>query len=96
MIAWQSSRSVGATVLLSRWTRIIFGKQRERGMWEEERKGRKKGGQFRHGKRWGRSTEGQEFERRYVAVGEGELGVAIRKSQMPGTQEVPSTQQGGH
>jgi hypothetical protein len=58
--------------------------------------GGKNGDQFRYRRRWGRSTEGQEFERRYVAVGEGELGVAIRKSQMPGTQEVPSTQQGGH
>ena len=85
MIAWQSSRSVGATVLLSRWTRIIFGKQRERGMWEEERKGRKKGGQFRHGKRWGRSTEGQEFESNCVAVEERKLGEATTKSQIPGT-----------
>jgi hypothetical protein len=44
----------------------------------------------------GISTEDQEFERRRVAVGEGDLGVATRKSQMPGTQEIPRTQQGGH
>ena len=31
-----------------------------------------KRGQFRYGRRWGRSTEGQEFERRRVAVGEGD------------------------
>jgi hypothetical protein len=35
----------------------------------------------------GRSTEGQEIEQRYIAVGGGELGIATRKSQMPGTQE---------
>ena len=44
----------------------------------------------------GESTEGQELQSRCVAVGERELGVATRKSQMPGTQEVPRTQQGGH
>ena len=37
-----------------------------------------------------------EIEQRYIAVGGGELGIATRKSQMPGTQEVPRTQQGGH
>ena len=30
-----------------------------------------------------------------IAVGEGKLGVATRKSQMPGAQQVPRTQQGG-
>jgi hypothetical protein len=30
--------------------------------------GRERGGQFRYGRRWGRSKEGQEFESRYVAV----------------------------
>jgi hypothetical protein len=33
-----------------------------------------------------RSTEGQEFERRFIAVGERKLGIACRKSQMPETQ----------
>jgi hypothetical protein len=42
------------------------------------------------------SSEGQEFERRYLAVGDEDLGVATRKSQMTGTQEVPRTQQGCH
>jgi hypothetical protein len=41
------------------------------------------------------STMCQEFERRCVKVGKGELGVATRKSQMPGTQQVSWTQQGG-
>jgi hypothetical protein len=59
----------------------------------EEGKG--EGGQFRYGRRDRRSSEGQEFESRCVAVREGELEVA-RKSQMPGTQEVPRTQHGGH
>jgi hypothetical protein len=51
-----------------------------------ERGGRgKKLGRIRCGrKQLGKSTEGQEIEWRYVAVGDGELGVATRKSQMPG------------
>ena len=61
--------------------------------------GREKGVQFRYGpskqRRKRRTTEGQEFESRCVVVGEGEQGVATRKSQMPGTQEVPRTQKGG-
>jgi hypothetical protein len=56
--------------------------------------GRKRGREGRGGRRQGRSTEGQEFEQKYIAVGEEELGVATRKSQMPRTQEVPKTQQG--
>ena len=43
-----------------------------------------------------RSTEGQEFENKYVAGGDGELGVATRKSQISGAQEVPRNYQGGH
>lgn len=39
-----------------------------------------RGGCFRYGRRWIRSIEGQEFEERCVAMGEGELGVATRKS----------------
>jgi hypothetical protein len=31
------------------------------------------------------------FQQRYVAMGDGELGVATRKSQMPGKQEPPRT-----
>lgn len=42
-----------------------------------------------------RNTEVQEFESRISAVGEREGRVAATKSQMPGAQEVPSTQEGG-
>ena len=47
-----------------------------------------------YGRRWRRCTEGQEIEQRCVAMGDGELGVATRKSQMPGKQEPPRTPQG--
>jgi hypothetical protein len=40
----------------------------------------------------GRRTKGQEIEWRYVAVGDGELGVVTRKSQMPRKQEDARTQ----
>ena len=46
------------------------------------------------GDRERRYTEDQEIEQRCVAMGDGELGVATRKSQMPGKQEAPRTQQG--
>jgi hypothetical protein len=59
---------------------------------EEERRGAMRG-RIRYGRRW-RCTEGQEFEQRYVAMGDEELGVATRKSQMPGKQEPLKTPQG--
>ena len=40
----------------------------------------------------GRHSEGQEVEQGCVAMGDGELGIAITKSQMPGKQEAPRTQ----
>jgi len=40
----------------------------------------------------GKCTEGQETEQKCVVMGDGELGVANRKSRMPGTQEAPQTQ----
>jgi len=43
-----------------------------------------KGSRIRYGKRWGRVTEGQKTEWRFVAVGDWELGVVTGKSQMPG------------
>ena len=51
-----------------------------------------KGGRVRYGRRQGRCTEGQEFEQRCVAMGDGKLVVAIRKSQIPEKQEPPRTQ----
>jgi hypothetical protein len=60
--------------------------------WEEERKGRAiNGGRIRCGRRWGKCTEGQEIDQRCVAMGDGELGVSNRKSQMPGKQDAPRT-----
>lgn len=90
----RSFQTVEATALPSRGKRIISG-SRERYLRRSE-EGEGKGGQFRYGRRWGRHREAQEFESRCVVVGEEELGVATSKSQMPGTQEVPRTQQGGH
>lgn len=40
------------------------------GFGRERGGGGKKGGQFRYGRSWGRSREGQEFESKCVAVGE--------------------------
>jgi hypothetical protein len=39
-------------------------------------------------------TGGQDIEQRYVVVGNGELGVATRNSQLPEKEEAPRTQQG--
>jgi hypothetical protein len=36
-----------------------------------------------------RCTEGQEIEQRCIAIGDGELAIATRKSQMPGKQAAP-------
>jgi hypothetical protein len=52
----------------------------------EEGEGEKRE-RIRFGRRWRRCTEGQEIEQKCVAMGDGELGVATRKSQMPGMQE---------
>ena len=41
--------------------------------------------------RWRRCTEGQGIEQRSVAMGDAEVEVATRKSQMPGKQEPPRT-----
>ena len=49
------------------------------------------GGQDRCGRRLGRCRGGQEIEKSYVAMKDGELGVATRKSQTPGKQEAPRT-----
>jgi hypothetical protein len=54
------------------------------GTWEEE-----KGGRISYGRKWGRCTECQEIEQRCVAMEDGELWVAIRKSQVIGKQKSP-------
>ena len=51
----------------------------------------KRRGRIRYDRRWRRCTVGQEIKQRCVAIGHGELGVATRKSQMPGKEEPPRT-----
>ena len=72
-----------------------IGRERERDL-GGRKEGREKRGWFTHRSRWGRSTKCQKFHRRCLAVGEAELGVATRKSQILEVQEVSRTQQGGH
>jgi hypothetical protein len=76
------------SVLLRRGNKIIMG---GRGREEPGRK-KVKGGQNQVWEEMGRSTEPQEIKWRCIAVGDGELEVATRKSQMPGKQETPRTQ----
>ena len=52
--------------------------------------GGKRQGQFIYERRWGRSTECQEFESRSVAVQEGDLGLATRK--IPDARDPRSSQ----
>jgi hypothetical protein len=66
-----------------------------------ERLGRKRGkregkeeGRIRYERTPGGYTEGQGFELKYVAMADGELGVATSKSQILGKQESPRIQQG--
>jgi hypothetical protein len=59
----------------------------------EDRGEDKKDGQRQVWEEMGRRTKGQKIEWSCVAVGDEELGVATRQSQMPWKQEVPRTQQ---
>ena len=86
----KKDQSVDASVLLKRGNKIIRGGREWEGFWRNRGGGGEKVGRIR----CGRSTEGQEIEQRCVAMGDGELGVATRKSQMPGKQEPPRTPQG--
>ena len=58
------------------------------GTWQEERTQRGKGGRIRYGRRRGRRTKGREIEQKCVTVGDGELGIATRMSQMTGKQDL--------
>jgi hypothetical protein len=79
---------VDDSVLLRRGNKIIMGGRGRKGLGREREWGGKKGA----GPGCGRGcTKGQEIEQRCVTVGDGELGVATRKSQMPGKQEVTRT-----
>jgi len=89
----KEDQSVDASVLLGKGNKIITEGRR----WEGP--GRKKGGKGKRATGSGvggdrRSTDAQEIEQRCAAIGDKELGVATRKFQMPGKQEVPRTQQG--
>ena len=59
------------------------------GTWEEEKRGRGK-----REEESGIGGDGQEIDQRCAAMGDGELRVATRKSQMPGEHEPPRTSQG--
>jgi hypothetical protein len=61
--------------------------------WEERRRGRGKeeNNQVSEDMEEMYMEKGQEIEQRCIAMGDGELGVATRKSQMPGKQEPPRT-----
>ena len=54
----------------------------------EEGEGEKRG-RIRCGRRWRRCTEGQEIEQKCVAMGDRELDVSTKKSQLPLIQESP-------
>jgi hypothetical protein len=71
---------VDASILHRRGNKIVTG-GRGRDLGGREKRGRgKKGGRIKCEKGQERSIEGQEIESKYVAVGDGELGVATRKS----------------
>lgn len=89
--------NVYASVLLRRGTK--YSQEVEGGKdlgGREEREVERGGGQDQLWEETGggRSTKGQKFEWRFVAVGDGELRIATRKSQMSGKQEAPMTQLG--
>jgi len=79
--------------LLHEGEKIIMGGKRKEGP-EREAKGEGK---------WWQDQVGEERKNKhrvsgawYVAVGDGELGLATRKSQIPGKQKAPTTQTGWH
>jgi hypothetical protein len=51
-------------------------------------------GRCRYRRRWRRCKKDQEIEQRHVAVRDGELGLAIRMSQMPVKQDTPQDPMG--
>ena len=87
----KEDQSVDTSILLRMWNNIIKCSRGCEGLRRKRGRGEEKRGRIRYGRRWRRCTEGQEIEQRCVAMGDGELGVATRKSQMPGKQEPPRT-----
>ena len=57
----KEDQTVGATVLLRRGNKLIMGTRRKEGLRGRGRE-MEKGGRIRYGRRWRRSTEGQEIE----------------------------------
>jgi hypothetical protein len=80
----KEDQRVDASALLRRGTKIIKGSRGWEGLVSMRRGGGEKEGKNQYGKRWRRCTEGQEFEQSCVSMGDGELGLATKKSQMPG------------
>jgi hypothetical protein len=78
------------SVLLRSGNRVIKGSREWDGLGRNRRGGGEEG-RIRYGRRWKRCIEIQEIEQRCVAMGDRELWVATRKSQMPGNQEPPRT-----
>jgi len=82
---------VSAPLFVSAFLLIIGDRGRE-GPGKERRGGGEKGGAG-SGMGRDRSIDGQEIERRCVAVGDRELDVVTKKSQIPWKQEVPGPNQ---
>ena len=86
----KSNQTVDTSVPVRRGKKTIMeGRGREGS-------GRERGGGGEEGNRvrCGRSTEGHKMENRCVAVWGRALGLASRKTQTPGTQELHKTQLG--
>jgi hypothetical protein len=60
------------------------------GTWEEEKRGRGKRRKNQYGRRWRGCTVVQEIEQSCVAMGDGELEAATRKSQKIGKLPGPN------
>jgi hypothetical protein len=86
----KEEKRVDTSVLLRRGNKIINGNGGCDVLGRKRRGGGEKMGRFRFWKRL-RCIECQEVEQSWVAMWDEELGVAIRKSQMPGKKEVPRT-----
>jgi hypothetical protein len=83
----KEDQHVDASVLLRRGKKIIMeGRGRE-----GERRGFVKGVRIMCRRRQRRCTEVKDVEQRCVAMADGKLGIATKKSQMPRKQKAPRT-----
>jgi hypothetical protein len=78
---------VDVSVLHRRGNNIIKKEEGRKHLGRREKGEGKKRGRIRYGRIWSRFVEGQ----RCLAIGDGELGVATKKSQMLVKQETTST-----